>query len=253
MRFLILLLLPFTLSGQCDSVRLAESFLGFPSFFSLYNNGRCISQPMGDTTLCVKYVQRPTSAQRVYFSYSSPTGQPAFVTGTSVYDRNCEYLGSGPDLPAGVDTMTVCFDIEAELIDNFCPYAIILNALAVEWCSMACQFNNGSLRVEWSTCSNINTDRFEVIVSADAVNWRKMATVKPAHVNNSGLSSYMTNFLYQYPGVNYVAVREIDLNGDVSISDICTFECPSVINKTHYFDLAGRLGGGSEFIWYIAQ
>jgi hypothetical protein len=86
---------------------------------------------MSDTTLCVKYAQKPNSMQRVFFSYSSPTGQPAFVLSTSVYDSWCNYLGSGPDIPAGTDTMTICYEIQAELIDNFCPYAIILNALAV--------------------------------------------------------------------------------------------------------------------------
>lgn len=254
MRFLLLFLLPFMGTAQCDSAWLGNSYLGFPSFFSLFNSGKCISQPMGDTTLCVKYAQRPNSMQRVFFSYSSPTGQPAFVLSTSVYDRWCNYLGNGPDIPAGTDTMTICYEIQAELIDNFCPYAIILNALAVEWCGIECNADKGMLELGWKTCSNSNTDRFEVIVSTDAVNWIKVAAMRPKSINNSGLSEYKVQFPYQNPGVNYVAVREFDLNGDVSVSDICSFVCPTVLNSNQYIDLSGRSGGGQgsvNYMWYI--
>lgn len=242
--------------AQCDTVWPGSSFLAFPSFFALYNTGRCISQPMGDTTLCVRYAQNPNSMQRVYFSYSSPTGQPAFVTGTRVYDSDCVYLGPGPDIPAGNDTFTVCYTIQAELIDNFCPYAIIMNALAVEWCGISCAVNNGMLRVDWKTCSNSNTDRFDVIVSTDAMNWIRVGSLSPKMINNSGLTDYTVSFPYHNPGMNYVAIREVDLNGNISVSDLCYFECPVVSNQKSSYDLSGRLGGnnsGLNYMWYIQR
>ena len=250
MKTLLFLLLSTAVYGQrCDSIRTVRNYLAIPSFNSLFNAGQCISGEISDTTICVKVAQDPNRFQRMFASFSSPTGEPFQITSFEVYDTDCTFLGFSRDIPAGTDTMIVCYSLQTELIDNFCPYALLMTPLAVQWCGISCNsLPLGALQVSWQTCSNSNTDRFEIILSNDAVNWQTVGHIPPVSSNSSTMQSYTVTLPSCLPGNNYVAVREIDLNGNVSVSDLChSFNPYPNANFIRPYDLSGRIASGGRF------
>lgn len=247
---LFLLLSAATLNAQrCDSIRTVARYFGIPSFNSLFNSGQCISGTISDTTICVKVGQHPQRFQRMFASFSSPTGEPFQITSYEVFDTSCTLIGIGRDIPAGTDTLIVCYTIQTELIDNFCPYALLMTPLAVQWCGISCNsLPLGALQVSWQTCSNSNTERFEIALSTDAVNWQTVGHVPPVSSNSSSMQSYTVTLPSCLPGNNYVVVREIDLNGNVSLSDLChSFNPYPGRNFIKPYDLSGRQASGGKF------
>jgi hypothetical protein len=217
-----------------------KSFWGFPSFNSLNNSGQCISANITDTTICVK-VKKILATQQARFSYSSPFGSPLVVNEIRQYNSDCIFIGYGNLIDAGVDSIVICYSISSELIDNFCPYALIISPLAVEFCGLSAVMGDELLNVEFKTCSNANTDRFELIISKDLIRWDIAETIQPQIENNSSMSVYQVQTNNFDAGINYLAIREVDLNGNETVSDIAFFECrdKKKSNKT-YFDLLGR-------------
>jgi hypothetical protein len=243
-------LLTFINSGnaQCDSARAVKSFWGFPSFNSLNNTGQCISANITDTTICVK-IKQILATQQARFSYSSPFGSPLAVNEIRQYNSDCIFIGYGNLINAGIDSVVICYDISSELIDNFCPYALIISPLAVDFCGLSAVMGDDLLSVEFKTCSNTNTDRFELIISKDLIKWNIAETIEPQIENNSSESIYRLQTNNFDSGINYLAIREIDLNGNETVSDIAFFECRNK-KKTFesYFDLLGRsVSGDSPF------
>ena len=232
-------------NAQCDSANVIKSFWGYPSFNSLNNTGQCISANITDTTICVK-VKKILATQQARFSYSSPFGSPLIVNEIRQYNSDCIFIGYGNLIDAGIDSVVICYSISSELIDNFCPYALIISPLAVEFCGLSAVMGSELLRVEFKTCSNANTDRFELIISKDLMSWTVAETIQPLIENNSSQSVYNVETNNFDNGLNYLAIREIDLNGNVTLSDITYFECR---NKKEtfksYFDLSGRLVSGN--------
>jgi len=234
--------LTFASSGnaQCDSAKVVKSFWGFPSFNSLNNTGQCISANITDTTICVK-VKKILATQQARFSYSSPFGSPLIVNEIRQYNSDCFFIGYGNLIDAGIDSVVICYDISSELIDNFCPYALIISPLAVEFCGLSAVMGAEFLNVEFKTCSNTNTDRFELIISKDLISWNVAEIIQPQIENNSSQSVYNVQTNNFDNGINYLAIREIDLNGNATLSDVAYFECRNKKKSIEtYFDLLGR-------------
>lgn len=246
---LFLLLSTAAFAQRCDSILTVRNYLAIPSFNSLFNAGQCISGEISDTTICVKVPQNPARFQRMFASFSSPTGEPFSITSFEVYDSECTFLGFSRDIPQGTDTMIVCYTLQTELIDNFCPYALLMTPLAVQWCGISCNsLPLGALQVSWQTCSNSNTERFEIALSTDAVNWQTVGHIPPVSSNSSTMQSYTVTLPSCLPGNNYVVVREIDLNGNVSLSDLCHSFNPYPGNRfIRPYDLSGRVASGGMF------
>ena len=232
-------------NAQCDSANVVKSFWGFPSFNLLNNTGQCISANITDTTICVK-VKKILATQQARFSYSSPFGSPLIVNEIRQYNSDCIFIGYGNLIDAGIDSVVICYDISSELIDNFCPYALIISPLAVEFCGLSAVMGAELLRVEFKTCSNANTDRFELIISKDLINWTVAETIQPQIENNSNQSVYNIETNNFDNGINYLAIREIDLNGNATLSEIAYFECRNKKETIKsYYDLSGRVVSGN--------
>lgn len=235
-------------NAQCDSVKVVKSFWGFPSFNSLNNTGQCISANITDTTICVK-VKQILATQQARFSYSSPFGSPLIVNEIRQYNSDCFFIGYGNLIDAGIDSVVICYSISSELIDNFCPYALIISPLAVDFCGLSAVMGSEFLNVEFKTCSNTNTDRFELIISKDLIKWDVAETIQPQIENNSNQSVYNVQTNNFDNGINYLAIREIDLNGNATVSEIAYFECRNKKETIKsFFDLSGRsVSGNTQF------
>ena len=250
MRFLFLLLLTTNLAAQCETDRTGRAYLGLPSFFSLYFSGQCVERNMGDTTICVKFP--PQSVGQVAgFSYSSPSGQPAFVTAINQYSTDCQLIEQSPLIYPSTDTVVVCYTIDAVLIDNFCPYAILSPGLSVEFCGIEAEYEQNFIRLHFATCSNAGTLRYEVIISSDLTNWKTIYALQPDQVNSSDLTDYNLSIPYTVGGLQYVAIREVDYEGRTTVSDIVVLIVPEVVRSGVGFDILGRSVSNSNYLYIV--
>jgi hypothetical protein len=250
MRFLFLLLLTINLSAQCETSRTGRAYLGVPSFISLFLSGQCFEGNTSDTTLCVKFP--PQSVGQVAgFSFSSPTGQPAFITGIKQYRNGCELFEASPLIYPSTDTTIVCYTIQAALIDNFCPYTILSAGLAVEFCGIQADYEQNFIRLHFATCSNAGTLRYEVIVSSDLINWKTIYALQPEQTNSSDLTDYNLTIPYNVGGLQYIAVREVDYEGRTTVSDIAVLIVPSVVSNQIGFDILGRSVSNSSYLYIV--
>lgn len=252
MKTLFFLLLSVAATAQCNVTRTAQPYLALPSFFGLYFSGQCVSGAIRDTTICVK-VARVNQGQIAAFSYSSPSGQPAYVTAVKQYNSACVFIENGTLIPAGSDTVTVCYTIQAQLIDNFCPYTVLAGGLAVQWCGIYAYHADGSIKVRFMTCSNAGTKSYEIITSTDAINWTSLVNVLPEVETKSTESNYNICIPFNRGGMNYFAVREHDVNGGVHVSDIVYCEVPYPSKDGQMFDLLGRSVSDSKFMYYVGS
>ena len=205
---------------------------------------------MGDTTICVKFP--PQSVGQVAgFSYSSPSGQPAFVTAIKQYRNGCEMFEASALIYPSTDTTIVCYTIDAVLIDNFCPYAILSPGLSVEFCGFQAEYEQNFIRLHFATCSNAGTLRYEVIVSSDLTNWKTIYTLQPDQVNSSDLTDYNLTIPYTIGGLQYVAVREVDYEGRTTVSDIAVIIVPEVVRSGVGFDILGRSVSNSNYLYIV--
>jgi hypothetical protein len=160
----------------------------------------------------------------------------------------------GSMIGAGTDTVTICYDITAQLIDNFCPYTVLSGSLSVDFCGIYAYHSEGSVKMRWLTCSNSGTKKFDVLTSTDAQNWIAIGTVKPIQETSSTELEYKVCIPFSKSGINYFAVREEDLNGNVKVSDIVycnVLETPS--KSMPQYDLLGRSINSSSYMYYIGN
>jgi len=252
MKTILLLLLSVSLNAQCNTTMTARPYLSIPSFLSLYFGNQCISQTIGDTTICVK-VARQGVGQVAAFSYSSPNGLPAYVTSVKQYNQACELIENSPMVYPGDDTVVVCYTIQANFIDNFCPYTILAGGLAVDFCGIYAYHSDGELRLRWITCSNIGTEKFEVLHSTDAQSWRVIATQKPEYSTNSKTSNYNLRLPFNHSGINYFVVREKDYNGNFNASEIVFVDVPPMPVPSSGIDILGRQVSNAQYMFYIGK
>jgi hypothetical protein len=205
---------------------------------------------MSDTVICVK-VARQAQTQVAAFSYSSPSGAPAFVSEVRQYNENCELIEIGSMIDSGTDSITVCYDVQTDLIDNFCPYMVLSGGLAVAWGGISAYFQD-VMHVRFITLSNSGTKEYHVIWSQDAVNWRTVLTLDPLVETTSTVSDYNNTVNAFAAGDNYYAIKEVDLNGRTNVSDIVYVNVPfpSVSHKSQY-DILGRVGSNTSYDYYI--
>jgi hypothetical protein len=160
----------------------------------------------------------------------------------------------GSMIAAGSDTITICYDVSASLIDNFCPYTVLSGSLSVEWCGIYAYYSDEHIQVRWLTCSNSGTKKFDILTSTDAQNWITISTVKPIQETSSTELDYNVCIPFHKSGMNYFAVREEDLNGNFKVSDIVYCDVPETASKSlPQYDLLGRSINSNSFMYYIGN
>ena len=102
------------------------------------------------------------------------------------------------------------------------------------------------------TCSNSGTLRYDIIRSNDAINWTKVGGLLPRVQTSSTLAEYNSHIPFNVGGDNYFAVREYDVNGNVSVSDIVYVNIPyPVSGENAKFDILGRIGASNSYMYYV--
>jgi hypothetical protein len=231
MKALILILIPFLSFGQCKPSR---SFSEIPSFLSLFFGGDCLQGNFTNQSICARF-GGSQSGRLAYFAASSPTGVIGSIT------------ASPDELFPSPDSLDVVYNFSGSNVDIFCPYAFIVNPLAVDFCGVNAKANGNEIAVQWATCSNHNTSHFNVVISGDLNSWNTARRIAPLQVNNSNLSIYQTKFPYK-KGLWYIRIIEVDMNGDKTLSDVVKVSVESEY-KINTFDLLGRETNKEQFQW----
>jgi len=214
-----------------------------PSFIQLYTGGYCVSGDISDTTLYFRFYPDNLNGV-IYWGYSSPLGYNLDVTSISILDVNCNIISQGQSVN-GLDNSLyyVKFDLRTTYIDNFCPYFLPINPLAVNFGPIKIKQVENSIVIDWVTLSETNSDYFIIQYSYDLNIWK--STNKIYSSTNSSTNRYYTTFFTpQYSGTVYIRIMEYDKNGDFILSDInyITY-IPKSDPKMLIYDLSGRVIG----------
>jgi len=218
-----------------------------PSFNQLYNGGYCISGNISDTIIYFKFYPEEQNGV-IYWGYSSPFGYNLFVDSIFIYDSNCQLMSQG-QMINGLDNSLyfVRFDLRTEFIDNFCPYFLPINPLAVDFGMIEAIQVENIIIVNWVTLSESNSSHFIIQYSYDLGNWRNSVSI-PSSNNSSTNRYYNANFTPPFDGTIYIRISEYDYNGNITLSTpIYTTFIRKSTSGTLIYDLSGRLIGIRNF------
>jgi hypothetical protein len=91
------------------------------------------------------------------------------------------------------------------------------NPLPVDMMSFTAVKKNGTIVLDWSTASEKNNNKFVIERSSDGINWVSIGEVTGVGNTNS-ISNYTFTDLDPLDGTSYYHLRQIDINGNASIS-----------------------------------
>jgi hypothetical protein len=99
--------------------------------------------------------------------------------------------------------------------------AMDVTPLPVTWLSFTGKSLNDDVILNWSTSTEINSNYFDVETSVDGVNFYKAGQVK-SKGNSSATQQY--SFIHYSPveGANYYRLKQVDLNGGFTYSNVIT-------------------------------
>jgi len=123
---------------------------------------------------------------------------------------NNAYMASTPGAPGRI-TSSVAFSSFSPI--TFASTDEILNPLPVQLIRFnATVTEDRSVRLEWETASERNSDRFEIEKSIDGVNFERLATVRS--VGNSTTNTiYIHEDRRPFPGISYYRLSQFDMDG----------------------------------------
>ncbi len=82
------------------------------------------------------------------------------------------------------------------------------------------QKNKGYL--EWKVAQETKVSRYEVEQSSNGVSFEQIATITPTNANSPAAISYHTIDPELYVGVNYYRIKQVDLDGSITLSETRT-------------------------------
>src|SRR5690606_26033954 len=71
----------------------------------------------------------------------------------------------------------------------------------------------------WATASETNNARFEIQSSTDGIHFQTFAVIAGAGNSNTQVS-YQTVHTHPVNGVNYYRIKQVDMDGSISYTDI---------------------------------
>lgn len=195
----------FQVGGSSGRTVIIENQLNFRAGAkSVTNNSSAPSQTLslgGDLT-----VVTPISFRTVSTTFTGNTNVTFNKTGTaaSINGGNITFN----NLTVGATTTVNKFATVTVLgITNLNTTGV----LPVGLTSFTAKNETDKVRVSWTTSSESDNDKFEVLKSTDGVNFTKIASVKA-----KGASTYTVDDYYPFKGTNYYKLLQYDLNGKVN-------------------------------------
>ena len=101
-------------------------------------------------------------------------------------------------------------------------YTVANSSLPVEWWSFTAQENErGKVLLNWQTVTELNSDYFEVQHSIDGRSFYKIDRIRAAGFTDD-LQTYQLVHERPVAGTNYYRIKQVDLNGTFSSSEMVT-------------------------------
>jgi len=115
-----------------------------------------------------------------------------------------------------IDTLSVCYGVVSLEFNSFVDAGV----LEVDLISFDVRnVYDDEVLITWSTAIEINSDYFVIERSNDAREWQEIGREKGAG-NATQLNSYTYTDMDPLQGISYYRLKEVDLNGSVSYSEI---------------------------------
>ncbi len=160
----------------------------------------------------------PSNSGNVVFRYAgaentmwpayntSALGLQRWNTSTGKWDTP---IGSGTGVTSGVGTCS------ANGVSAWSPWVIssALAPLPVELLDIQVIQEKDKVKLDWTTLTEINNDRFEIERSSNGQTWEKIGTIKGAG-NSEVQRSYSLVDEDPLKGVSYYRLRQVDHNGE---------------------------------------
>ncbi|WP_299990078.1 T9SS type A sorting domain-containing protein [uncultured Pontibacter sp.] len=113
-------------------------------------------------------------------------------------------------------------------------------SLPVELVSFKAQSTKDGVQLSWKTASELDNKGFEVEVSADGKNFRKIAFIE----SKVGTTSLVQNYSYldtrAAAGINYYRLKQVDFDGAFEYSKVVAVNNAAVASSTVYPTLASH-------------
>lgn len=111
---------------------------------------------------------------------------------------------------------------EAGTIDTSYYYLRLYSAdgpvLPVKLLWFTAAYQTSVVKLQWATSSEINNHHFEVLHSTNGTGFKSVGTI--AAMGGSGINHYTFNDKGFVSGTNYYRLKQVDVNGQVTLSDI---------------------------------
>lgn len=122
-------------------------------------------------------------------------------------------IGSTPLIqPAGVGVL------DLPVFNTAYTLTSISSPLPVEWLSFTAEPNGTTVALKWSTATETNCDRYVVERSVDGYSFERIGSL-PGSGTSSSLKSYAYNDRNPLNGLAYYRIRQVDYNGQYSLSE----------------------------------
>lgn len=143
---------------------------------------------------------------------------------------------------------------------NLATLTTAASVLPVNFLRFEAKPNNNSVRLNWSTASEKNNDRFEVSRSVDAKNWQLVGSEK-GKGNSEVTSSYSLTDNRPLNGISYYQLAQFDHDGTKSILSTKSLNLslgaavevqvfPNPVSKEINFSIANHIGKKVEASLY---
>ena len=129
---------------------------------------------------------------------------------------------------------------------DFSPFVVASEniALPVRWLNVIAENKSTSIKVSWSTASEIDNKLFEIERSSDGKSFKTIGQKSPEY-NATIISNYA--FMDNNPtkGINYYRIKQIDLNGKSSFSPVASvnFDSEQLLRITNFDQRSIRISG----------
>lgn len=134
-------------------------------------------------------------------------------------------LNSGAGGSPGQFTSYAVSDDQAnEYVVNSLTYTtpLALGTLPVTYASLTAECSNAGARLNWSTATEVNNDRFEIEKSRNGVEWNKVGTVRGSGTTN-GRKDYQ--FIDAEGGNAIYRIKQVDQDGRFEFSKVVSVNC----------------------------
>lgn len=109
--------------------------------------------------------------------------------------------------------------------DDITLEALPLDPLPVSLTSFTGKWENGAAQLKWQTASEQNNSHFDILRSADGINFVKIAT-KEGQGTTSQISNYNFTDNAALAGINYYKLLQVDFDGKSKAYDAITIKNP---------------------------